>query len=187
MAQELASDEELMVRVAAGDRLAYDALARRHLNRVYAIARGMLKSQTAAEDAAQDAFTRLWIYAPRWAEGKAAFTTWLYRIVVNCCHDHLRKTRQDRNSLEIPEDLAENGPDGEAIYAKRQQDERVKAALQALPDRQRTAVLLCYFQGMTNPEAAAAMDMHVKALEGLLVRARKTLRGLLEEERARYG
>jgi len=187
MAQPQASDEELMTRVAAGDRLAYDALARRHLNRVYAIARGMLKSQTEAEDVAQDAFTRLWVYAPRWEAGKAAFTTWLYRIVVNCCHDHLRKTKQDRTSLEIPEDLAEAGPNGEKVYADRQRDEKVKAALQTLPDRQRTAVLLCYFQGMTNPEAAAAMDMHVKALEGLLVRARKTLRGLLEEERAKYG
>lgn len=176
-----------MTRVAEGDRHAFDILTRRHLNRVYSIARGIVKAQADAEDVAQDVFTRLWIYAPRWAEGKAAFTTWLYRIVMNCCHDHLRKTKRDRSSLEIPENVAGEGPDGEAVFAKRQQDERVKAALGTLPERQRMAVLLCYFQGLTNPEAAAVMELHVKALEGLLARARKTLRGLLEEERARYG
>lgn len=176
-----------MARVATGDRHAFDLLARRHLNRVYSIARGIVKAQNEAEDVAQEVFTRLWIYAPRWQAGKAAFTTWLYRIVVNACHDQLRRTRQDRTSVEVPEDMAGAGPDGEQIFARRQQEDKIRAALESLPERQRMAVLLCYFQGLTNPEAAKAMDMHVKALEGLLVRARKTLRGLLEEERARYG
>jgi RNA polymerase sigma-70 factor (ECF subfamily) len=48
-------------------------------------------------------------------------------------------------------------------------------------------VTLCYFEGLTNPEAAAAMDMHVKALEGLLVRARKAMKGMLEQDMVKYG
>ncbi len=180
-------DEDLMTRVAAGDRMAFDILAKRHINRIYGIARAMVKGQAQAEDVAQEVFTRLWIYAPRWEEGKAAFTTWLYRIVVNCCHDQLRKTKVDRTASEIPEDMAGEGPNGEALLAERQKNDKVRVALDTLPERQKLAVTLCYFQGLTNPEAAKVMDMHVKALEGLLVRARKTLRGLLEEERARYG
>lgn len=183
--QQTATDEELMARVSGGDRHAFDALAKRHLNRVYSIARCMVKRQPDAEDVAQEVFTRLWVYGPRWEAGRSAFTTWLYRIVVNCCNDMLRK--QQRDGGEVPEDLASPEPGGEAQLAQRQQEEKVRAALGALPERQRIAVTLCYFQGLTNPEAAAAMDMHIKALEGLLVRARKAMKGMLEEERARYG
>lgn len=175
-------DEELMGRIAAGDKRAFDLLAKRHLNRVYSIARVMVKRQADAEDVAQDVFTRLWIYGPKWQDGKSAFTTWLYRIVVNCCNDHLRKNKNTGG--EVPEDLASTDPNGEAILSQRQTEVKVRAALQSLPERQRIAVTLTYFQGLTNPEAAAAMDMHIKALEGLLVRARKTMRGMLEEERA---
>jgi len=170
-----------MARIAGGDKLAFDALAKRHLNRVYSIARVMVKKQADAEDVAQDVFTRLWIYGPKWQDGKSAFTTWLYRIVVNCCNDHLRKNRNTGG--EVPKDLASGDPSSEAMLSQRETDQRVRAALAQLPERQRIAVTLCYFQGLTNPEAAAAMDMHIKALEGLLVRARKAMRGMLEEER----
>ncbi len=183
--QHQARDEDLMSRVAAGDRAAFDILARRHLNRIYAIARCMVRAQSDAEDVAQEVFTRLWVYGPKWQEGKSAFTTWLYRIVVNCCNDHLRKFRRDTS--EIPEDLASKEPDSEVLLAERQQQAKVRAALNTLPERQRLAVTLCYFEGMTNPEAAEAMDLHIKALEGLLVRARKSMKGMLEEERAKYG
>ncbi len=175
-------DEELMARIAQADRHAFDILAKRHLNRVYSIARVMVKKQADAEDVAQDVFTRLWIYGPKWQDGKSAFTTWLYRIVVNCCNDHLRKNKN--SGMEVPEDLPSGDANGEAILLQRQTESKVRAALQSLPERQRIAVTLTYFQGMTNPEAASAMDMHIKALEGLLVRARKTMRGMLEEERA---
>lgn len=181
-----ARDEDLMARIAGGDRLAFDVLAKRHLNRVYAITRCMVKAQADAEDIAQDVFTRLWVYGPRWKEDKAAFTTWLYRIVVNCCHDHMRKNKKHQGG-ELDENTAGAEPDGEQRYAETERNEKVKAALQALPERQRMAVMLCYFEGMTNPEAAAAMDMHIKALEGLLVRARRAMKGMLEEEMVKYG
>lgn len=183
--QQEQKDEELMARVAGGDRLAFDALAKRHLNRVYSIARCMVKAQADAEDVAQEVFTRLWVYGPKWEAGRSAFTTWLYRIVVNCCNDHLRKFKRDGG--EVPEDLPSSDPGGEAIVAQRQQDEKVRAALRALPERQRIAVTLCYFEGLTNPEAAAAMDMNIKALEGLLVRARKAMKGMLEKDMVKYG
>lgn len=184
--QEAGTDEQLMARIAGGDRHAFDALAKRHLSRVYSIARCMVKRQADAEDVAQEVFTRVWIYGPKWEAGRSAFTTWLYRIVVNCCNDHLRKYGKD--AAEVPEDLPSAEPSGEAVLAQRQQDEKVKRALQALPERQRIAVTLCYFEGLTNPEAAAAMDMHIKALEGLLVRARKSMKGMLEAEgMVKYG
>ncbi len=80
-------------------------------------------------------------------------------------------------TLDVIEEVIADGENGQdERLMEHQEGLRVRAAVQALPERQRLAVLLCYFEDMTNPEAAAVMGLHVKALEGLLVRARKTLR-----------
>lgn len=174
------SDEALMLRIADGDRSAYDQLVRRHLQRVYAVARGMVYRQQDAEDVAQDVFIRIWIYAKRWEPGHAAVTTWLHRIVMNCCFDHLRKqSRQPLGGYDA-DILPDDAKDMEGQMAAAQQKEKIRRALQDLPERQRMAVTLCYLQEMTNAEAAKVMDVHIKALEGLLVRARKALRPVLE-------
>jgi len=174
------SDEALMLRIAAGDRFAYDQLVKRHLQRVYAVARGMVYRQQDAEDVAQDVFIRIWIYAKRWEPGHSAVTTWLHRIVVNCCFDHLRKQSKQPLGGYDADVLPDEGKDVEGQMAAAQQKDKVRRALQDLPERQRMAVTLCYLQEMTNAEAAKAMDVHIKALEGLLVRARKALRPVLE-------
>jgi RNA polymerase sigma-70 factor, ECF subfamily len=183
MDMKAVTDEELMARTAKGDRQAFDTLVKRHLQRVYSLSRGMLNKKPDAEDVAQDVFTRVWIYAPRWRAGEAAFTTWLHRITMNCCYDHLRKRRSEMKNAEIPDDLASGEKDGEQKYADRQKNARIRDALQGLPERQRMAVTLCYLQEMTNAEAAEVMEIHLKALEGLLVRARRSLRPQLEEMR----
>lgn len=175
------SDEALMLRIAGGDRHAYDLLVKRHLQRVYAIARGMVYRQQDAEDVAQDVFIRIWIYAKRWEPGYAAVTTWLHRIVMNCCYDHLRKQSKQPLGGFDADVLPDDGKDMEGEMAAVQQQDKIRRALQDLPERQRMAVTLCYLQEMTNAEAAKVMDVHIKALEGLLVRARKALRPVLEE------
>ena len=183
MDMKAVTDEDLMARTAQGDRQAFDILVKRHMQRVFSLARGMVNRKPDAEDVTQDVFTRVWVYAARWRAGEAAFTTWLHRITVNCCYDQLRKRGTENRQTEIPDDLASGEKDGEARYAERQKNAKVRDALQLLPDRQRMAVTLCYLQEMTNAEAASVMEIHIKALEGLLVRARKTLRPVLEEMR----
>jgi len=178
------TDEDLMMLVATADRHAFDVLVKRHLNRVYSLARCMVSRQADAEDVAQDAFTRVWVYGPRWEPGRAAFTTWLHRIVVNCCYDHLRKrSSTEGRQVEIPDTLSSADADSEAQMQGKQRRAEVREALQGLPERQRMAVTLCYFEGMTNIQAAEVMDIHIKALEGLLFRARRALRPVLEEKR----
>jgi RNA polymerase sigma-70 factor (ECF subfamily) len=83
-----ATDEDLMMRIGNGDRAAFGALVRRHLNRAVAVAQRVTGSRGEAEEIAQEAFLRVWTKAPNWrsAEGDfpaARFTTWLYRVVVN--------------------------------------------------------------------------------------------------------
>lgn len=169
-----------MARTAAGDRQAFDILVKRHMQRVYAVSYGMLRRKADAEDVTQDVFTRLWVYATRFRAGEAAFTTWLHRIAMNCCYDQLRKHGADAKKEEISDDLAAQEKDGEAKLAERQKNARIRDALQLLPERQRMAVTLCYLQELSNAEAAGVMEIHIKALEGLLVRARRSLRPVLE-------
>lgn len=176
--QDAISDNALMERIAQADRGAFRLLVGRHLPKAHAIARRMLPSREDAEEAAQDAFGKVWVNAARFDPHKAAFGTWFYRILANTCLDMAR--RRPVAQTVLSEEWPDTGAAQDATMMEKQESTRIRAAVQALPVRQRMAVVLCYFEEMTNPEAAAAMDMHVKALEGLLVRARKTLRHTLE-------
>ncbi len=174
-----ATDEALMCRVAAGDGAAFQALVERHLPRGYAIARRTLDTEADAEDALQEAFTKVWVNAPAWQPGRAAFGTWLYRVLVNTCLDAARRKRPESDSDAAIAALPDGAPSAEAQLSARRDAAGVRAAVGLLPPSQRMAVVLCYFEELSNPEAARIMDVHVKALEGLLVRARRTLRQIL--------
>jgi RNA polymerase sigma-70 factor (ECF subfamily) len=170
-----------MSRVAAGDAAAFRILVERHLPRGHAIARRVLHSEADAEDALQEAFTKVWVHAARWRPSQAAFSTWLYRIVVNTCLDAARRRRPEVGAEALRETLADEAAHAEALLGAEQSAERVRAAVQRLPVQQRMAVTLCYFEELTNPEAAILMSIHIKALEGLLVRARRSLRQWLPD------
>jgi RNA polymerase sigma-70 factor (ECF subfamily) len=103
--------------------------------------------------------------------------TWLHAVALNLCRDRLAHRR------EAPLDEAADPPDprpspGAELDARRI-GRRVDAALAALPDAQRIAVVLCHYQGLGNQEAATVMAVSVEALESLLARARRTLRARL--------
>lgn len=169
-----------MAAVASGDARAFDMLVRRHLKRAYNVAYGMLYNQADAQDAAQDAMMRVWMYAPTWRAGESAVTTWMHRIVVNCCYDFLRKKSRQPQGGEISVDIEDMTANTEQGYAEAEKKKRLRAMLRSLPERQRMAVTLCYLEEMTNVEAATVMGVHIKALEGLLVRARRALKPMLE-------
>lgn len=173
------TDAVLMARIATGDARAFDRLVRRHLKRAYNVAYGMVYNSADAQDVAQDAMMRVWIYAPTWRAGESAVTTWLHRIVVNCCYDFLRKKARQPQGGELPADIEDMTARTEHDYAETEQKKRLRAMLRSLPERQRMAVTLCYLEDMSNAEAAAVMGVHIKALEGLLVRARKALKPML--------
>lgn len=171
-----------MAQIALGNSFAFEKLVRRHLSHACAVARCILPSKADAEDAAQEAFTRLWVHAPKWQPGKSAFTTWLHAVVVNCARDQWR--RMGRPSENVSEELADTSPGAEDALVHAQQRRAVAAALARLPEKQRIAVTLCYFEGMTNIKAAEAMGIHIKSLEGLLSRAREKLKPVLRNVRS---
>lgn len=171
-----------MAQVALGDHAAFAQLVAAHLPRAYAIARRVLTQQADAEDAAQEAFTRLWTHAYQWQAGRSRFSTWFYRIVVNASLDHARRQRSRQESFDGEALLAElHDPQVDLPGNEAQAREAIAlhSALQRLPVQQRMAVVLCYIEEHSNPQAALLMGLHVKALEGLLGRARKQLRSWL--------
>jgi len=170
------SDEALMARVARGDERAFQLLARRHLPATIGLARRILGNSADAEDIAQEALMRVWTYAPRWRP-LALFRTWLTRIVVNLCLD--RKRRAPWVELEAAGDLIDPAP-GAGEKAESDERERiVDAAIDKLPLRQRSAIVLTYTEGMSNAEVAEILDTSVSAVETLLVRGKQNLRRAL--------
>ena len=175
-------DGELVVRIAAGDHAAARVLLARHLPRILNLSRHMLGGQAEAEDVAQEVFLRVWTHAARWKPGAAKFETWLHRVAMNLCYDHLRKKRP-ANIDAIPEPL-DPGPSPATALFQSQPAAAVDAALSALPERQKEAIVLCHHQGLSNIDAAEVMGVSVDALESLLARGRRTLKEQLKSLRA---
>lgn len=169
-----AGDEALLLAAGQGDRDAFAALVGRHLGRAVAIAGRILGSCADAEEVAQEAFLRVWQKAPGWqVDGAARFSTWLHRVIVNLCID--RKRRRPMVPIDAIDEPADESPDGFDRVADQQRCGRVQRALAELPDRQRAAVVLSYYEGLSNGAVAEALDVSVGAVESLLVRARRSL------------
>ncbi len=172
-------DEELLARVAAGDPAAVRALVARKLPRIVSLAVRMLGDAAEAEDVAQETFVRAWKQAPAWKPGGARFDTWMHRVALNLCYDRLRRRREVVTD-QPPEQRCE-GPAPDRGLEAADTGRRVAQALQALPDRQREAIVLCHYQELGNIEAAGLMGVSVEAFEGLLGRGRRALRAALAD------
>lgn len=174
-------DADLVTRVGAGDPLAVRALVANKLPRLIALAARMLGDHDEAADVAQEAFVRIWKQAPTWRTGEAKFGTWLHRVALNLCYDRLCGRRE--RTVDDPHAMTEPAldPAGASDQQReaRTRDQRVRAALAALPVWQREALVLTYCQELLNLEAAGLLGISVDALESLLARARRSLRAQL--------
>jgi RNA polymerase sigma factor (sigma-70 family) len=172
-------DAELVERVGRQDPAAVRTLVARKLPRLLALATRMLGDRMEAQDVAQETFMRVWHQAPRWKEGAARFDTWLHRVALNLCYDRLRRQREEP-AAEIADEADPDPAVAPDVQLEgRARGEQVRAALAALPVRQREAVVLNYYQELSNVEAAGLMGITVEALESLLARARRNLRAQL--------
>jgi RNA polymerase sigma-70 factor (ECF subfamily) len=170
-------DDGLLAQVAAGDRRAFAQLMDRHIDRAHGLAKRVLGNKSDAEDVVQDAFMKVWQKAGQWQPGRAQFSTWLYRVVVNRCLDLKRKPVNA--ALDNVAEQSDDRPDAYEDIAARERQAKIAGAVAALPERQRTAVALSYTAGLSNAQAAETMEISVKAFESLLVRAKRELRGRL--------
>lgn len=174
------SDDTLMARVAGRDAAAFRLIVERHLTAVHRVAYRMLGDAAGAEDVAQEALLRLWDHACRWQSGGTGIGAWLRRVATNLCLDRLRRQKFSGGN-EIP-DRADEAPRADEQMEADQMREATRQCMGQLPDRQRAAIVLTYYEDRPNAEAAAVLDMNIKAFESLLVRARQTLRRIFEKK-----
>ena len=178
--EEGTDEAALLARVAAGEAEALRSLVDRHLPTVLAVARRMLRDDAEAEDVAQETLLRLWRNAGGLELGPGGVRPWLRRVVSNLCIDRVRARRSTTVVEAVPE---ESEPPTQVRHlAERELGQRVDAALKALPERQRLALTLFHYEGMSQIEVGAAMGISDEAVESLLARARRTLKVTLRQE-----
>lgn len=169
-----ADDDLLLERMKADDADAYRMLVERHLDRAYALALRMLRNVADAEDVAQDCLVKAWTHRHTWQAGRAKFSTWLYRVVVNRCID-LARAPVNACIDDVAEPVDDRRDAVDNIH-RGQVFGRLEQAIGLLPDQQRAALTLAYFDDLGNGEIAAILGTTVSAVESLLKRGRQTLR-----------
>ncbi len=178
--EESEDETALLARVAAGDEQAFRGLVDRHLPTVLAIGRRMLKDDAEAEDVAQETLLRLWRNAAGLELGPHGVRPWLRRVVSNLSIDRVRARRNTTVTDEVPE---ESEPPSQVRHlAERELGSRVDTALKALPERQRLALTLFHYEGMSQIEVGDVLGISDEAVESLLARARRTLKASLKDE-----
>lgn len=172
-------DAALLALVQHGNGPAFAALVERHTARFYRLAFRYLQNKEAAEDIVQDAFLKLWENPARWQpERNSKFTTWFYRIVVNLCLDQRKKKKTA--PLDDATDVIDEREPVDDTMIRRQRQNRLEKEIAALPERQRTALNLCFDDDLSNQEAAEVMGVKLKALQSLIMRAKTTLKERLK-------
>jgi RNA polymerase sigma-70 factor, ECF subfamily len=174
-----ASDEELMERIGSGDKESYKILVQRYLHPSYRLVQRLIARETEAEDIVQEAFMKVWEKAESWRPS-AKFKTWFNQILVNRCIDWQRSQKY-RNSLPLIDSFdyaADNSV--ERTILEQEKQHYVKAAVQDLPEKERIALVLHYYQGFSQQLVAEILNVSVSAVETLLYRARLHLKKQLE-------
>jgi RNA polymerase sigma-70 factor (ECF subfamily) len=169
------SDQELLALIQDGSHPAFAELVERHTTRFYRLAYRYVQNRETAEDLVQEAFLKLWENPATWQPKRnSKFTTWFYRIVVNLCLDWQKKKRPIPLDEDIP--LADERESADEAMIRIQEQRLLEKEIAALPERQRTALNLCFDEGLSNQEAAEAMGVNLKALQSLIMRAKTTLK-----------
>lgn len=193
MALQEDNDESLMRLIQTGSHQAFSILVRRHTDRFFATAYRISGSTNEAEDLVQEAFLKIWQKPTIWKDDKGAkFTTWFYRILVNMNIDRLRRTGRLAGDAAL-EYMPDKADSPETQTALNEEQVMIERALASLPERQKTALNLCFYEGMSNAQAADVMGVKLKALESLLMRAKTGLKDyfahnrIIRDKGERYG
>lgn len=177
------TDESLMRLIRLESHQAFAILVRRHTDRFFAAGYRLTGNAGEAEDLVQDAFLKIWQKPDIWKDDKGAkFTTWFYRILVNQNIDRMRKNKNMAQDNSILEFMPDSRATPETETAQNEEQRRIEDAMNSLPERQKTALNLCFYEGLSNAEAAKIMDVKVKALESLLIRAKTGLKEFLNKQ-----
>lgn len=187
MTDELDQHALLMLRFKEGDEPAFIELVNAYKQRVFAFAFRFLGNAEDAEDAAQEVFIKIYNAKDKYSQS-AKFSTWVFTIARNTCLNMLEKRgkkglfvsldektgpEEDSPALQVADKADLQPPE---LLARRELAAAVKAALDSLPENQKTAVLLCRYEDLSYEAIAEVMDCSVKAVKSLLHRAKTGLK-----------
>ena len=184
------SDAEVMLELKAGNMAAFDVLLAKYRRPIIHFMFRMVHNQAVAEELAQEVFLR--VYRSRETyRAEARFSTWLYRIATNLGVNHARDTRHERTAqtvhLDEPDtetgttpDLADSRPTVESTMLRQERMNAIREHVMALPERQRTAVLLHKYEGLDYKGIGEVLKLSESATKSLLFRAYQTLREKLK-------
>ena len=185
------SDAEIMLRVREGDDSGFSLLIEKYRKQMVHFMFRMTRNQAVAEELAQEVFLR--VYRSRQTyRAEAKFSTWLYRIATNLGVNHARDTKHERTAptvyLDQPDpetgtspDVPDSTPSVEQDLVREERMRAIRQHVMALPERQRTAVLMHKYQDMDYKEIGAVLKLSESATKSLLFRAYQTLRENLKD------
>ena len=168
-----ASDSDLLHASLRNNQAAGRELVNRYWQRLYHFCRRLGATPETAEDLVQETFARLWNNPGSWRPERGHMSTWLYRVATNLYRDQLR--RLQRRRLVIDEEAADREPSAYQCPEGDERQRQIQHAIGRLPVSQRTALVLCYFEGLSNRQAARVVGVSIAALESILARARRAL------------
>ncbi|MDE2939188.1 MAG: sigma-70 family RNA polymerase sigma factor [Chloroflexota bacterium] len=182
---QVLEDQELLVRIAAGEKDALEAIYERYSSPVYSLARYMLRSEAVAEEATQDVFLNIWLKASSYNSSRGQPKTWIMSVAHHKIIDVIRSRRRAEAISDPKEyetlDLLPSEQVGTAETVVRNLEaERVRRALERLPVTQQEVVTLAYFGGLSQSEIAARLGQPLGTVK---TRARLALQKLREELR----
>ncbi|MEW6323001.1 MAG: sigma-70 family RNA polymerase sigma factor [Acidobacteriota bacterium] len=185
------SDEDLVARSIDGDVDSFNQLVRRWERPIYALAYRTIGREEDARDIAQDTFLRAFRALPGF-KGQAKFSSWLYRIALNLCRDWMRRQRRTPlvaapEGVDLVELAAEQGPveSIEELVARQEMSRAVAEAMAALPEEQRTAIILKEYHGLTFQEIADLQNCPLSTVKTRLYQGLTVLRRQLDAAGAR--
>lgn len=168
-------DESLILQIKEGKHQAFVEIVNRHARRFYSIAYRLVFNKDEAEDIVQEAFLKLWDKPELWDQSRhVKFTTWFYKVVTNLCIDHNKKKKPLPLSDNLP--IRDEQPQQDALLDHQQKQALLDNLIQELPERQQLAINLCFYEGLSNKEAAEVMGVKIKVLQSLIMRAKTALK-----------
>lgn len=182
------TDEDLVLRIRTGDQAAFRLLMERHLRMVRRLALNILADAHEAEDVAQETFVAIWKNSDKWESGSSRFTTWLHRVAINKAIDARRRRKATPEAMEVITSRADAAsqhvaPSQVAELEHSQASEALKMSVGRLPEGQRQAITLYYFEEQDVDDVATTMNLSEQAVRSLLKRGRVALRHTITKQK----
>jgi len=177
------TDEQLLCNICDRDQAAFTELVHRHLQCLIKFSARYTLNISFSEDIVQESFLRVWDSANNWSAEKGTVKSWLYKIAYNLSIDFLRKQKlQQTHQEDLISSEATMVCSPEENLLGSEKEDQFSQALSSLPERQRTALTLFLFNGLSGVEVAAVLELTIDASDSLLARARRNLKKFIREE-----